>query len=482
MANNYFGLTDTGKVRGNNEDAFIVQPTHRGDYILAAAIDGVGGYSGGEIAAALARESIIDYFSRSGGDLQSMMVGALLNANEKIYQEKVEVKEHESMACVLTLAVVDLANNEFHYIHVGDTRLYLLRDGSLIKITRDQSFVGYLEDSGRLTEEAAMGHPKRNEINKALGFSTGLESDADYFESGSSPFLPGDMILLCSDGLTDLVNKQDITDVLSGDTDIEVMAQELVDRANAKGGKDNITVVLVKNDRPYQQQEAVKPATVSKKKDLTSDKAVPESADQPESDVSAEPPAVSSKRNGSWTAVLAILCLALAIALIYVLFFRHPVVSTGESKPLPVDTARSSSELLFYQVLNSQKGDTLILNDSVFREGIILREPVELTRDSLYILSRGKIVFKPDSLYSGPAFRIPAGAKRLVLEGMILEGFAVGIESQSRNLKLAGVQFLNCDVPLRYEFSNTKDKFMNGSLQDILLQADTSTQAASDNL
>lgn len=266
MDNNFFGLTDTGKVRGNNEDTFILQPSIGGEYILAAAIDGVGGYSGGEIAAASARESIVEYFANPRSDLNAMMKEALINANEKIYKEKIEVKEHDSMACVLTFAVVDIKNNEFHYIHVGDTRLYLLRDKSLVKITKDQSFVGFLEDSGRLSEEEAMRHPKRNEINKALGFNTGLEKDADYFDTGKSPFLPGDMILLCSDGLTDMVNKQDITDILTSEITLEEMAQKLIDAANTNGGKDNITAVLVKNDKPYQKQEAVKPNAASKKK------------------------------------------------------------------------------------------------------------------------------------------------------------------------------------------------------------------------
>lgn len=474
MANNFFGLTDTGKVRGNNEDAFIVQPSQHGDYILAAAIDGVGGYSGGEIAAAIARETIIDYFGKAGGDVGAMMVGALVNANEKIYQEKVEVKEHESMACVLTLAVVDLKNNELHYIHVGDTRLYLLRDGSLIKITQDQSFVGYLEDSGRLTEEAAMSHPKRNEINKALGFSTGLETDADYFETGSSPFLPGDMILLCSDGLTDLVNKQDITEVLLSDAGIDTMAQELIDKANAKGGKDNITVVLVRNDRPDQPQEAVKPLPASKKKVLTPEEPVSGPAGQPELIPSAEPEA--TKKTGSLVTFLTILCAALSLGVLYLLF-AHPKAETPvEEKVLIADTARTSSEQLFHQALDSEKSDTLVLNDSTFKEPIVLSEAINLTRDTLYILSRGKIIFQPDSLYTGPAFRIPAGAKSIVLNGMVIDGFEVGIESQTRNLQLAGIQFLDCPVPVRYQFSNTPDKFMNGSLKDIFLQTDSLSQ------
>lgn len=472
MANNFFGLTDTGKVRGNNEDAFIVQLSADGEYILAAAIDGVGGYSGGEIAAALARETIIDQLAKPGGNIISMMAEALLKANEKIYREKIEVKEHESMACVLTLAVVDVKNNEFHYIHVGDTRLYLLRDGSLIKVTKDQSFVGYLEDSGRLTEEAAMSHPKRNEINKALGFNTGLENDIDYFETGSSPFLPGDMILLCSDGLTDLVPRKDITEILLSDFGIEVMVQRLIDNANSKGGKDNITVVLVKNDRPVQQQ-AVNPMSASKKKVLTP--AVPNRDQDDEPDVVSEDAAKSKAgKNGAPLSVwLLMLCAALSLVIIYLLFLRPKIEIPVPEKVVIADTAESSSEQLFYQALNSGKSDTLVLNDSSFRQPIILTRSINISRDTLYILARGKIVFQPDSAFTGPAFRIPASAKNIVLNGMIIDGFEVGIESQTKNLKLIGIQFLDCPVPVRYQFGNTPDRFMNGSLKEIFLKADS---------
>ncbi len=475
MANNFFGLTDTGKVRGNNEDTFIIQPSNDGEYILAAAIDGVGGYSGGEIAAALARETIIEYFGKRGGDITTMMSEALLNANEKIYQEKIEVKEHESMACVLTLAVVDLKNNEFHYIHVGDTRLYLLRDGSLIKVTKDQSFVGFLEDSGRLTEEAAMSHPKRNEINKALGFHTGLETDIDYFETGRSPFLPGDLILLCSDGLTDMVIKQDITEILVSEMALEDMVQKLIDKANSKGGKDNITAVLVKNDRPYQEQQAVKPAPASKKKALIDEKPVSDPVKQPKIVSTNTPP--TRRKTGSLITLLTIVCAGLSIGVIYLLFFHsQPEVLVEQIVSIP-DSTQTSTEKLFHHALDVEKGDTLILSDSIFHQPIVVTRTIDLTRDTLYILSRGKIIFKPDSLFKGPAFRIPSGVKNIVLNGITIDGFEVGIESQTKKLKLEGIQFLDCPVPVRYQFGNTPDSFMNGSLIDIFLRTDSLSQS-----
>ncbi len=470
MVNNFFGLTDTGKVRGNNEDTFIVQSSKSGEYILASAIDGVGGYSGGEIAAALARESIIEYFENPGGDLTTMMVEALINANEKIYNEKIEVKEHDSMACVLTLAVVDIKNNEFHYIHVGDTRLYLLRDGSLVKLTKDQSFVGFLEDSGRLTEEAAMSHPKRNEINKALGFNNGLENDREYFETGKSPFLPGDMILLCSDGLTDMVNKKDITDIMTSDDTLEDMAQKLIDAANSKGGKDNITAVLVKNDNPLQEQQAVKRSAVSKKKVPVDEKPGPEKVIRDNVVLTTPQPA----KRGNRTAVmlLSVLSMALLASTIYLLWMRGQTPSSQEQVAV-ADTASVVAETNLAQQFGAITGDTLVLNDSVYTGPIVISRTIRLDRDTLYILSRGKIIFKRDSSFRGPAFLVPATGKNIVLNGLSFDGFDIGVASQSKNVRMEGVKFVNVRVPVQFSFPAPPDSFMNGTLAEIFLRNDS---------
>ncbi|SKB32673.1 protein phosphatase 2C domain-containing protein [Daejeonella lutea] len=470
MVDNFFGLTDTGKVRGNNEDTFIVQSSRGGEYILASAIDGVGGYSGGEIAAALARESIIEYFENPGGDLTTMMIQALVNANEKIYKEKIEVKEHDSMACVLTLAVVDIKNNQFHYIHVGDTRLYLLRDGSLVKLTKDQSFVGFLEDSGRLTEEAAMTHPKRNEINKALGFNTGLENDHDYFETGSSPFLPGDMILLCSDGLTDMVNKKDITDILTSDSSLEDMAHQLIDAANAKGGKDNITAVLVRNDNPLQKQEAVKPSAVAKKKVVSNEKPGPEKIVADPVVLTPEP--TRKKSNSTAVMLLSILSIGLLASTIYLLWMRGQPQAAQE-QVLVADSAIVSGETSLSQQFGTLNGDTLVLNDSVYREPITISKSVNFDTDTLYVLSRGKIVLRPDSSFKGPAFLIPASGRNIVLNGLTFDGFDIGIASQSKNVRLEGVKFINVRVPVQFSFNAPSDSFMNGTLAEIFIRKDS---------
>ena len=205
MAENFFGITHTGKIRDNNEDSFIAEKLSNG-WVVACVIDGVGGYEGGEVAAEIARTTIMEKLQQLPADPIQAMKESLQLTNQNIYNEKLSGKGNNQMACVVTLAMVDVENNQFYYSHVGDTRLYLLRDHSLVKVTKDHSFVGFLEDSGRLSEKEAMSHPKRNEINKALGFDVQMDVKEDYIETGSSPFLPRDMLLLCSDGLTDLVN------------------------------------------------------------------------------------------------------------------------------------------------------------------------------------------------------------------------------------------------------------------------------------
>jgi serine/threonine protein phosphatase PrpC len=261
MDNNIFGQTDVGKVRDNNEDAFLAEELLHSGFILGCVIDGVGGYEGGEVAAEIAKNCIKkNLFNVTAEDLIPRMVGTLKLANEEIFNRKKLDPSLEQMACVLTLVLADVARNKLYYAHVGDTRLYLLRDQALVKITTDHSFVGFLEDSGRLSESAAMSHPKRNEINQALGFASTADMKEDFIETGESPFLPGDMLLLCSDGLTDRIDKDQITSILNQHPGLPFAAGLLIDAANEAGGHDNITVVLVKNNTVPASYEASKPA------------------------------------------------------------------------------------------------------------------------------------------------------------------------------------------------------------------------------
>ena len=299
MAENFFGLTDVGRQRDNNEDAFIAQSILNKQFIMACVIDGVGGYEGGEVAAAIAKEAFLNsffFFKKGSADMIGMLRQSFLAANEKIYNEKIQSGKNSSMACVATLAIVDIKNNILYYAHVGDTRLYLLRDHSLIKVTKDQSFVGFLEDSGRLSEEEAMTHPKRNEIDKALGFNGQVMLSNDYFETGESPFLPGDLILLCSDGLTDLVTIREMTGILEKRLSLEQKAKELVAAANNAGGKDNITVVLVQNNKKPARPEMKRPVLIKK---MDQQSPMPQASVSPPETVPAPVPARLSEKTGT---------------------------------------------------------------------------------------------------------------------------------------------------------------------------------------
>ncbi|MBC7914893.1 MAG: serine/threonine-protein phosphatase [Pyrinomonadaceae bacterium] len=461
MAENFFGLTDTGKVRDNNEDAFIAKKVLNNKFIIACAIDGVGGYSGGEIAAEIARESIFENFANPSGDLISAMKASFVLANQKIIAEKLQTKEHSKMACVLTLAVVDVANNQFHYAHVGDTRLYLLRDSSLVKVSKDHSFVGFLEDSGRIDEAAAMSHLKRNEINKALGFGTDIDTQDDYIETGTSPFLSGDMLLLCSDGLTDMVNKEQITAVLIANSSLEEKASALVAIANKNGGKDNITVVLVQNDSTSSWQ-ATQPngANITSTKPLITPAPTDISIEEKKkltpviepTAMSDHKPAVtnasqSTQKSGnkSITPILLVLCALLLASTLY-FFWKSTESKQAIVEPvIPVlADNRNPQEIKLQDAINALAGDTLILSDSVYTQPIILTDTLSIGQDTLYIMARGKIILKSDSSFKGPAIQLLDQSKFIMLDGLTFENFDLAISSQNDALVLRNVLFLNC--------------------------------------
>lgn len=475
MDNNYFGITDIGKVRDNNEDAFIAERSSGQDLVIACVIDGVGGYSGGEIAADITRKSILHHLTNPDkNDLPRLMREAILAADAQIIVEKQRVKGHENMACVLTLAVVDLHKNKLYYIHVGDTRLYLLRDNSLIKISKDQSFVGFMEDSGRLTEEQAMQHPKRNEINKALGFGMGMAGQEDYLESGESPFLPGDLLLLCSDGLSDMVNKQEMISVLTSRITIKEKGVQLINAANKNGGLDNVTVVLVENDNQSQVHELTKPVTKSKKPGPVS---VNESVSANETAAVNEtvPPKKQpvQKSNKNTVALLTGLCLILLAACVYLFWQKHQLDNT--KSPLPGDQThvRNPQELKLQAALDQLKGNTLILTDSMFKSPVILTESLHFNKDSLFIISQNQLIIKSDSTFRGNAMIIQSTSNYVYLENLSFEDFNTAISSQNNALVLKNVQFKNSPNAIQTIYDLPAKGYINGKISRSTFKADS---------
>ncbi|AYL94170.1 PP2C family protein-serine/threonine phosphatase [Mucilaginibacter celer] len=470
MASNFFGITDTGKQRQNNEDVFIAEKSGDGNFIIACVIDGVGGYAGGEIAAEIARATILEQLQYIAGDIVPLLVNTFKIANQRIYDEKAQNKELSSMACVLTLVVADLLNNKFYYAHVGDTRLYLLRDYSLIKISKDHSFVGFLEDSGRLSEEAAMDHPKRNEINKALGFTREIDHDPEFVETGSSPFLPGDILLICSDGLTDLVDKSKITNILTTGEDLPAKGKKLIEAANNKGGKDNVTVVLVHNDKERKQHATTKPTSTATKP-VEQQEVVAKPVAQKE-----QTPAtvVKTKGNGGTVAILSILCFIFLGGFIWQ-FKKNSefTVIPKKTDTLAAQPIKNAQELKLQDTINKLKGNTLVLSAADFKQPIVLTDTLHINKDSIYIKTKGEIIFKKDSTYKGPAIVLAAKCKYVVLDSVAFDGFRVGIATRNDALVLKNVRFNNCAIPVLTGYLLPNMKYISGRSLGSLFKADT---------
>jgi len=465
MADHFYGLTDTGKERTNNEDTFIAQLSANGRFIIACVIDGVGGYSGGEVAAALAREAILQRLERPAGEVIPILLDCFNLANQKILAEKAKVKEHDSMACVASLALIDLERNQFHYAHVGDTRIYLLRDTSLIKISHDQSFVGFLEDSGRLSEMDAMAHPKRNEINKALGFEHSLVKDDDYIETGQSPFLPGDAVLLCSDGLTDMVTKDEITEIITQNTSLKIKCQQLVAAANQRGGKDNITVVIAQNNKQAANYQATKPVADQKKTNYTDvsnelTKQINTSAPTPEQ-------ALVKKSKGGLAILFAILALIFLGTTIWLYLNPQnpqPTLPAQVAVPTAKQIVISPQQFKLQQAIDNLKGNVLVLADSAFKSPIIISQPVLIKRDTLFLKTKGNIVLQADTAYKGAALILNSQCKLIMLDSLTIKNFQTGVIGYNNALSLKKVRFVNCTSPIQNFFAVPSGKPISGTV------------------
>jgi len=462
MADNFYGITDTGKMRDNNEDNFIAQSIVNGKYIAGCVIDGVGGYEGGEVASALARTAILNTLKKTSGDIVEVLKRSFVAANQKIFDKKQATGENMQMACVLTLALVDINENKFYYAHVGDTRLYLFRDNSLVKVTHDHSFVGFLEDSGRITEEAAMNHPKRNEINKALGFDEEKFSEPDYIETGESPFLPGDLLLLCSDGLSDMLSSKTITGILKSPRSLEEKGKALVNAANVAGGKDNITVVLLENNKPPLQHEATRPLNVKKNERLEDG--------IPNQEINSAGSANIKPKNGIDIKFFPVLCFLLFAALtwfVYKDYFRNKEHKEIISDILPPERNIESQKL--YDSLNKTASKILMLKDVFGKsQSVVINDSLLIQKDSLHIIGNGMSLIA-DSTYNGTAVILSANCKYILLDSLTLENFNIGILTHNNALHLKNVRFRNCRIPVLYAMQLQNNQDISGNISDSAL-------------
>lgn len=230
MSLSYATITDTGRVRPANEDSLFALPP------LFMVADGMGGAHGGEVASARAAEvfSLADL----GGDEGSEKLAELVReANRQIYELAVSDANLHGMGTTVTAALV--RGDAVHLAHVGDSRAYRWRLGILKQLTEDHSLVGEMLRRGSISEEEAEVHPQRSIITRALGIEPGVEVDTDAVD-----WQPGDVFLLCSDGLSSMLNDEELAAVLARGESLEQTARALVEAANARGGRDNITVIL----------------------------------------------------------------------------------------------------------------------------------------------------------------------------------------------------------------------------------------------
>lgn len=238
------GKSVRGMKRENNEDAIFV--SRPGDYPedLYIVADGMGGHNGGEVASAEAVRAFIKYIVKNhpaavkSGELLELMTEAAQFSNRAVFEKSRTSPELYGMGTTITASLI--SGGRAYIIHAGDSRLYVFRSGKLKQITKDHSYVMEMVKMGEITKEEAKVHPKRNIITRALGTDMELDIDATVL-----PLEESDVLLMCTDGLDNMVTDDRIEEILNKETKMEDKLAELIDTANEKGGFDNISIILI---------------------------------------------------------------------------------------------------------------------------------------------------------------------------------------------------------------------------------------------
>ncbi len=438
--------TDPGRERDNNEDRVLCDP-ERG---IFAVIDGVGGESGGEIAAQTALEVLRARLSRRTTDLARLIREAIALANKQIYERALADPRLDGMACVLTVAVLD--GDHATVGHVGDSRLYQLRRGQIRKVTRDHSPVGTREDAGEISEAEAMSHPRRNEIFRDVGSGPHEPDDEGFIDVQQLPFDPESALLFCSDGLSDLVPSARILEAVEKNAGNPGAAvRELIDSANAAGGKDNISIVLVEGDR---FAASVRPAQSA---------AAPVAAGprSPYGAASARP-----DRAERWVryALFAALAALAVTAFLYFLPRLRPTILPGQTEtPAPaaasvlrVGPAEADFASISEALAEARPGQTIEIAPGEYREALRLRDGIALVSSTpsgaVLRLPPGTAVDTPVVLAQGVrdarlfGLRIVSGADALAAVGLRLADSAVDVERvEVLGTTTAGIEIMGAD-------------------------------------
>ena len=240
-----FYLTDAGKVRTHNEDSVIIVKNHNQDYLMAVA-DGMGGHSAGEVASSIAISYLGRHFNETFHNMDKMeavtwLRDSVSEINSLIFKHEKENPESKGMGTTLVVALH--TNDYILFGNIGDSSGYVMKDDKLHKVTYDHTLVNLLVSAGELTEEEAKEHPKKNVLMKALGANDPIDIDIFDCDMGI------DSIMLCSDGLTNMLDEEQIEKVLLSELDIEDKVIRLIRKSNNRGGTDNISVAyLIRNE------------------------------------------------------------------------------------------------------------------------------------------------------------------------------------------------------------------------------------------
>lgn len=245
----FYGITDIGRERSANED-YISLPKTAEDLQIFILADGMGGANAGEIASVEAVKASKRYFEENIGktllsdpyEIRELINNTVLEANKRVIELSNTVPEYKGMGT--TLIVLFVFKNKVFIGHVGDSRVYRIRKNIIRQLTKDHSFVQELVNSGTITKQEAQNHPQKNILTKVIGYEEDVMPDII-----TKGFLRDDVILICSDGLTNMLDNSQIYEIITKNAfDNQNMSKELVDRANEAGGLDNISVITISND------------------------------------------------------------------------------------------------------------------------------------------------------------------------------------------------------------------------------------------
>ncbi len=240
----YAALSDKGIIREQNEDFWNIVLDNKGNPIAFIIADGMGGHMAGDVASRMAVEIISQEIYRGFEAINSSTTIGFLEkavnlANDEIYKYALLNLNGTGIGTTLTLGLIH--SGKITIAHIGDSRFYLIRGGTIQSMTRDHSFVGELVEKGVLDQEEARNHPLRNQITRALGYEKNIEIDFYNIDVKK-----GDMYLFCTDGLTVKVSSDELLTMLEQEKDLNVILKNMVELANQRGGDDNITAIIVK--------------------------------------------------------------------------------------------------------------------------------------------------------------------------------------------------------------------------------------------